>query len=203
VVAALQPQAASFSQQQQQQGRQRGRHQLGKQQPKATAAAAAAAAGGSSSSCGAAATAGVEVPPALARALRAGGSAAVGVRSAVVFVSSCKGCVLLEGVLRELGLPAASLHSGAGCVWRACVRAYVCVCVCSRCVPGAPPTPDTASNTAPPPNTHTHARIDRQIAEATAGGAARVQERARAAAASNGRRVARAGHPVCRLGGQL
>eukprot|EP00882_Tetradesmus_deserticola_P031448 GHRQ01035560.1.p1 GENE.GHRQ01035560.1~~GHRQ01035560.1.p1 ORF type:complete len:297 (+),score=193.69 GHRQ01035560.1:34-891(+) len=34
------------------------------------------------------------------------------VRSAIVFVSTCKGCHMLSLLLRELGLPAAALHSG-------------------------------------------------------------------------------------------
>jgi ATP-dependent RNA helicase DDX49/DBP8 len=34
------------------------------------------------------------------------------VRSAIIFVSTCKGCHMLSLVLRELGLPAAALHSG-------------------------------------------------------------------------------------------
>lgn len=40
----------------------------------------------------------------------AGGSRKV--RSAIVFVSTCKGCHMLSLVLKELGLPAAALHSG-------------------------------------------------------------------------------------------
>ena len=35
-----------------------------------------------------------------------------GARSAIIFVSTCKGCKVLDQVLRELGIPAASLHSG-------------------------------------------------------------------------------------------
>jgi len=35
-----------------------------------------------------------------------------GARSAIIFVSTCKGCRVLDQVLRELGVPAASLHSG-------------------------------------------------------------------------------------------
>lgn len=34
------------------------------------------------------------------------------VRSAIVFVSTCRGCQMLSLILRELGLPAAALHSG-------------------------------------------------------------------------------------------
>ncbi|KAF6264188.1 DEAD-domain-containing protein [Scenedesmus sp. NREL 46B-D3] len=34
------------------------------------------------------------------------------VRSAIIFVSTCKGCHMLSLVLQELGLPAAALHSG-------------------------------------------------------------------------------------------
>ncbi|WIA11123.1 hypothetical protein OEZ85_011266 [Tetradesmus obliquus] len=34
------------------------------------------------------------------------------VRSAIIFVSTCKGCHMLSLLLRELGLPAAALHSG-------------------------------------------------------------------------------------------
>ena len=59
------------------------------------AAATAAAAGGSSGGSSV-------VPSGL------GG----GARSAIIFVSTCKGCKVLDQVLRELGIPAASLHSG-------------------------------------------------------------------------------------------
>jgi superfamily II DNA/RNA helicase len=61
------------------------------QQPSTAAAAAAAAAGGSSG-----------LPAGLSN----------GARSAIIFVSTCKGCKVLDQVLRELGIPAASLHSG-------------------------------------------------------------------------------------------
>lgn len=63
------------------------------QQQQATAAAAAAAGGSSGSS---------SLPAGLAN----------GARSAIIFVSTCKGCKVLDQVLRELGIPAASLHSG-------------------------------------------------------------------------------------------
>lgn len=39
--------------------------------------------------------------------------AALKVRSAVVFVGTCRGCRLLALLLRELGLACAELHSGA------------------------------------------------------------------------------------------
>jgi ATP-dependent RNA helicase DDX49/DBP8 len=39
-----------------------------------------------------------------------------GARSAIIFVSTCKGCKVLDQVLRELGIPAASLHSGNSCL---------------------------------------------------------------------------------------
>ncbi len=41
-----------------------------------------------------------------------------GVRSAIIFCSTCKGCALLSLVLEELGLACAALHSGvATCCW--------------------------------------------------------------------------------------
>jgi ATP-dependent RNA helicase DDX49/DBP8 len=33
-------------------------------------------------------------------------------RSAIIFVSTCRGCHMLSLVMRELGVPAAALHSG-------------------------------------------------------------------------------------------
>jgi hypothetical protein len=67
-----------------------------------------------------------QAPPAAAAAAAAGSSSGSsslpaglgsGVRSAIIFVSTCKGCKVLDQVLRELGVPAASLHSGV--LWSA------------------------------------------------------------------------------------
>jgi len=41
-----------------------------------------------------------------------GGLEAAGVRSAIVFSGTCRGCALLAALLAELALPAAALHSG-------------------------------------------------------------------------------------------
>lgn len=40
------------------------------------------------------------------------GMAAAKVRSAIIFVGTCRGCQLLALLLRELGLACAELHSG-------------------------------------------------------------------------------------------
>jgi ATP-dependent RNA helicase DDX49/DBP8 len=50
--------------------------------------------------------------PAAAADAGAGAEGFKRVRSAIIFVSTCKGCHMLSLVLRELGLPAAALHSG-------------------------------------------------------------------------------------------
>jgi ATP-dependent RNA helicase DDX49/DBP8 len=51
-------------------------------------------------------------PPAAAAEQGSGSEGFKRVRSAIIFVSTCKGCHMLSLVLRELGLPAAALHSG-------------------------------------------------------------------------------------------
>jgi hypothetical protein len=62
------------------------------------------------------------------------------VRSAIIFVSTCKGCHMLSLVLRELGLPAAALHSGehvaqgvASLSVKDCSRAVACGAVAASC----------------------------------------------------------------------
>jgi len=52
------------------------------------------------------------------------GMAAKRIRSAIIFVGTCRGCQLLALLLRELGLPCAELHSGAcvGLGWGVRVR---------------------------------------------------------------------------------
>lgn len=53
-----------------------------------------------------------------------------GVRSAIIFVGTCRGCQLLALLLRELGLQCAELHSGG---WgRRAGRRCCCSC-CQGC----------------------------------------------------------------------
>lgn len=112
-----------------------------------------------------------------------------GVRSAIIFVGTCRGCRLLALLLRELELPCAELHSGARAAAgkgrferrksapRLCTHAR---CRARRALHAKRPARASKRSTATPPPTPL---ARRQVAARAPRGAQRVQVRGGAAAA--------------------